>query len=59
MKFIDKKDLPGLAMAAGVGVLTGMIYLVGKFTGESNAYGNCNAMLQDLVEKCKDIKPNE
>lgn len=59
MKFIDKKDFAGLAMSAGVGVLVGMIYLVGKATGECNAYEECGKMLQDLVKACEEIKPNE
>lgn len=59
MKLINKKDLPGLAMAAGVGVLTGLIYLAGKCTGEVNAYEDCGRMLADIVEKVKDVKPEE
>lgn len=59
MKLIDKKDFAGLAMSAGVGVLVGMIYLIGKYTGESNAYEDCNNMLQDLVEKAKDALSDE
>lgn len=59
MKIIDKKDLPGLAMSAGVGVLVGMIYLMGKCTGEANAYEDCNQMLQPIVEKCKELISQE
>lgn len=56
MKFIDKKDAAGLALSAGVGVLVGLIYLIGKATGESNAYEDCNSMLKGLIDACKEVE---
>lgn len=44
-----KKDLWGIFMAAGVGVVTGMIYYAGKLTGKGEAYGECANMLQEAI----------
>lgn len=59
MKTFDKKDLAGVALSAGVGIVTYMIYQVGKCAGKIDAYGDCSKQLRDLVEQCKNIKPNE
>ena len=45
-----KKNLWGVVMAAGVGVLTYMIYGIGKLEGKGEAYGDCANMLQEVFD---------
>lgn len=59
MKKFDKKDIAGMMLSAGVGVVTYMIYHVGKCAGKIDAYSDCSNQLKTIVEACKDIKPTE
>lgn len=56
MKRIDFKDAVGAALSAGVGVLTFMIYKVGKSAGKIDAYADCSNQLNVFIEKCKEIE---
>ena len=59
MKLINKKDIPGLVLSAGVGAIAGLIYLAGKFTGQANAYEDCGNMLRDAIVKAQEVKSKE
>lgn len=59
MKKIDKSDIIGLALSAGVGAVTALIYFAGKFGGKAAAYDECSNMLMDLVDACEKIETKE
>lgn len=53
MKFKLKNDFWGIAFAAGTGVLTYLIYLIGKDNGGAQVCEELNADLAVLVEQAK------
>ena len=53
MKFNLKKDIWGIVFATGVGVLTWMVYDMGKLSGEHQAYTETNEWLNALLEEAK------
>lgn len=48
-----KIDIAGLAMAAGVGIVTGMIYFCGKLSGKGEAYGDIVKMLESGIKEAE------
>lgn len=52
-----KVDLFGILAPVGIGVVTGLVYIVGKLKGQHEAYTDCANMLReglkntDAVEK--------
>lgn len=53
MKFKLKDDIWGIVFATGVGVLSWMIYDIGKSTGGKQAYEEQNAWLNALLEEAE------
>lgn len=49
-----KLDLFGILVPLGVGVITGMVYIVGKLTGRSEAYNDCANMLQEAITEAQE-----
>lgn len=51
-----KHNLVGLAMAAGVGITTGLIYFLGKLDGKCEAY---HFIADCMEEACKEAAKTE
>lgn len=59
MKFNLKKDIWGVVFAAGTGVLTWLIYQVGKTQGNIEANEEYVAALSSLIEQAEQIGNEE
>lgn len=59
MKKLNKTDVWGVVLSAGVGVITALIYFTGKFGGKAEAYGECSDQLMELVKLCEEVDAKE
>ena len=48
-----KMDFWGVMLAAGVGLVTGMVYMTGKASGKSEAYGEIAKCLEEAIAEAK------
>ena len=57
-KLFNKRDITGLALAAGVGGITGLLYMAGKLSGRADAYEHCGQMIKEMAKAVTEEKPN-
>lgn len=48
-----KMDIWGIALAVGVGVVTGLVYMTGKASGKGEAYVEFENCLKEAIKEAK------
>ena len=56
-KFIHKGDIPALIIVLATTAITGLTYLMGKYQGRIDAYGEVTEALEEAVKEVS--KTNE